>query len=202
MSTYKGTLINALNLGPPINKSKNFFPGVETRGGLRCKISPVPTLSRHLPDGERHHRSPPAMASSRKHLARFPPLALRTRSISLTRLLFSRAVLLEQQEKLRRHVDEWRFRSRAALSDLGACSPSTSVSSDPVRLRVAPADPAGAGAASLLTAAAAEDNVAVSKFVAVLSHSCLEISRFSDAVRRAKTHSFISNCNVWSLGLS
>ncbi|TVU12764.1 hypothetical protein EJB05_46421, partial [Eragrostis curvula] len=92
-------------------------------------------------------------------------------------------VLLEQQEKLRRHVDEWRFRSREALSDLGAGSacPSTSASSAPVRLRVAPSDPAGAGAASLLTAAAADDNVAVSKFVAVLSHSCIELSRLSDA---------------------
>jgi len=96
-------------------------------------------------------------------------------------------VLLEQQEKLRRHVDEWRFRSRAALSELssgsGPPSPTPSVPSGPVRLRVAPADPAGAGAASiLLTPAAADDNVAVAKFVAVLSHSCIEISRLSDAV--------------------
>ncbi|KAK3128319.1 hypothetical protein QOZ80_6BG0459880 [Eleusine coracana subsp. coracana] len=91
--------------------------------------------------------------------------------------------LLEQQEKLRRHVDEWRFRSRAALSDLGAGTvcPSNSASSAPVRLRVAPADPAGAGAASLLNAAAADDNVAVSKFVTVLSHSCIELSRLSNA---------------------
>uniref|UniRef100_A0A0E0L7H8 WASH complex subunit 4 N-terminal domain-containing protein n=1 Tax=Oryza punctata TaxID=4537 RepID=A0A0E0L7H8_ORYPU len=104
------------------------------------------------------HRSPPAMAS----------------------------LLLEQQEKLRRHVDEWRFRSRAAVAEIGLRSPSTSVSSAPVRLRVAPTDPGvGAGAASLLTAAAAaEDNVDVSKFVAVLSHSCLEISRLSDAASR------------------
>ncbi|GJN01017.1 hypothetical protein PR202_ga18249 [Eleusine coracana subsp. coracana] len=94
--------------------------------------------------------------------------------------------LLEQQEKLRRHVDEWRFRSRAALSDLGAGSacPSSSASSAPVRLRVAPADPAGAGAASLLNAAVADDNVAVSKFVAVLSHSCIELSRLSDAASK------------------
>ncbi|XP_062233658.1 uncharacterized protein LOC133930903 isoform X2 [Phragmites australis] len=97
------------------------------------------------------------------------------------------SLLLEQQEKLRRHVDEWRFRSRAALSDLGAGSgsPSNSVSSDSVRLRVAPADAAGAGSASLLlAAAAADDNVAVSKFVAVLSHSCIEIFRLSDAASK------------------
>uniref|UniRef100_A0A0E0DWD2 WASH complex subunit 4 N-terminal domain-containing protein n=1 Tax=Oryza meridionalis TaxID=40149 RepID=A0A0E0DWD2_9ORYZ len=93
------------------------------------------------------------------------------------------SLLLEQQEKLRRHVDEWRFRSRAAVAEIGPRSASTSVSSAPIRLRVAPTDPGvGAGAASLLTAAAAaEDNVDVSKFVAVLSHSCLEISRLSDA---------------------
>uniref|UniRef100_A0A0E0A4P5 WASH complex subunit 4 N-terminal domain-containing protein n=1 Tax=Oryza glumipatula TaxID=40148 RepID=A0A0E0A4P5_9ORYZ len=93
------------------------------------------------------------------------------------------SLLLEQQEKLRRHVDEWRFRCRAAVAEIGPRSASTSVSSAPVRLRVAPTDPGvGVGAASLLTtAAAAEDNVDVSKFVAVLSHSCLEISRLSDA---------------------
>ena len=96
-------------------------------------------------------------------------------------------MLLEQQEKLRRLVDEWRFRSRAALSELssgsGPPSPAPSVPSGPVRLCVAPADPAGAGAASiLLTPTAADDNVAVAKFVAVLSHSCIEISRLSDAV--------------------
>ncbi|KAL6606587.1 hypothetical protein ACP70R_042240 [Stipagrostis hirtigluma subsp. patula] len=95
------------------------------------------------------------------------------------------SLLLEQQEKLRRHVDEWRFRSRAALSDLSPGTPSASPCSVPVRLRVAPVDPAGAGAASLLlTSAAADDNVAVSKFVAVLSHSCVEISRLSDAASR------------------
>lgn len=50
---------------------------------------------------------------------------------------------------------------------------------------MAPADPAGAGAASiLLTPAAADDNVAVAKFVAVLSHSCIEISRLSDAASK------------------
>ncbi|OEL37588.1 WASH complex subunit 7, partial [Dichanthelium oligosanthes] len=97
--------------------------------------------------------------------------------------------LLEQQEKLRRHVDEWRFRSRAALSELssgsGSPSPVPSAPSGPVRLRVAPADPAGAGAASLLlTAAAADDNVAVAKFVAVLAHSSVEISRLSDAASK------------------
>ncbi|EEE65048.1 hypothetical protein OsJ_20045 [Oryza sativa Japonica Group] len=93
------------------------------------------------------------------------------------------SLLLEQQEKLRRHVDEWRFRCRAAVAEIGPRSASTSVSSASVRLRVAPTDPGvGVGAASLLTAAAAaEDNVDVSKFVAVLSHSCLEISRLSDA---------------------
>ncbi|XP_040380972.1 WASH complex subunit 4-like isoform X2 [Oryza brachyantha] len=96
------------------------------------------------------------------------------------------SLLLEQQEKLRRHVDEWRFRSRAALAEISPDSPSTSVPYDPVRLRVAPTEPGlGAGAASLLTAvAAAEDNVDVSKFVAVISHSCLEISRLSDAASR------------------
>ncbi|CAN6208853.1 unnamed protein product [Urochloa humidicola] len=99
------------------------------------------------------------------------------------------SVLLEQQEKLRRHVDEWRFRSSAALSELssgsGSPSPTPSAPSGPVRLRVAPADPAGAGAASLLlTAAAADDNVAVAKFVAVLSHCSIEISRLSDAASK------------------
>uniref|UniRef100_A0A0D9WLI9 WASH complex subunit 4 N-terminal domain-containing protein n=1 Tax=Leersia perrieri TaxID=77586 RepID=A0A0D9WLI9_9ORYZ len=97
------------------------------------------------------------------------------------------SLLLEQQEKLRRHVDEWRFRSRAALAEIGGPDgASASASSGPVRLCVAPIDPGvGAGAASLLTAAAAaEDNVDVSKFVAVLSHSCLEISRLSDAASR------------------
>ncbi|KAF8732817.1 hypothetical protein HU200_015159 [Digitaria exilis] len=103
--------------------------------------------------------------------------------------MFSRAVLLEQQEKLRRHVDEWRFRTRAALSELasgsGSPSPNPSAPCGPVRLRVAAADPAAAGAASLLlTAAAADDNVAVAKFVAVLAHSSVEISRFSDAASK------------------
>jgi hypothetical protein len=102
--------------------------------------------------------------------------------------LLPAAVLLEQQEKLRRHVDEWRFRCRAAVAEIGPRSASTTVSSASVRLRVAPTDPGvGVGAASLLTAAAAaEDNVDVSKFVAVLSHSCLEISRLSDAVSALK----------------
>jgi hypothetical protein len=108
----------------------------------------------------------------------------------------SSAVLLEQQEKLRRHVDEWRFRSRAALSDLGAGSacPSKPASSALVRLRV---DPAGAGAAAslLLTAAAVDDNVAVSKFISVLSHSCIELSRLSNAVLFADTRSILY-CDV------
>nr|CAB3469435.1 unnamed protein product [Digitaria exilis] len=99
------------------------------------------------------------------------------------------SLLLEQQEKLRRHVDEWRFRTRAALSELasgsGSPSPNPSAPCGPVRLRVAAADPAAAGAASLLlTAAAADDNVAVAKFVAVLAHSSVEISRFSDAASK------------------
>jgi hypothetical protein len=58
---------------------------------------------------------------------------------------------------------------------------------------VSPADPAGVGVASLLlTAAAADDNVAVAKFVAVLSHSSVEISRLSDAVSSLKPTPFSS----------
>ncbi|XP_026660870.2 WASH complex subunit 4-like isoform X2 [Phoenix dactylifera] len=88
--------------------------------------------------------------------------------------------LLEQQEKLRRLVDEWRFRSHDLLSNLrgdplGCPSPSatppSSSSSHPVRLHVEPLEH------SDLSTLLESDNVAVSKLVMVLSYDCIEISR-------------------------
>ncbi|XP_072966494.1 uncharacterized protein [Typha angustifolia] len=91
------------------------------------------------------------------------------------------SLLLEQQEKLRRVVDEWRYRTHDLLSGLhgdpftspSSSSSSTTSSSDPVRLHVEPIE--HCDLSSLLDS----DNVAVSKFLMVLSHDCLEISRLS-----------------------
>ncbi|XP_072994798.1 uncharacterized protein [Typha latifolia] len=91
------------------------------------------------------------------------------------------SLLLEQQEKLRRVVDEWRYRAHDLLSGLhgdpftspSSSSSSTTSSSDPVRLHVEPIE--HCDLSSLLDS----DNVAVSKFLMVLSHDCLEISRLS-----------------------
>ncbi|KAG1360736.1 putative WASH complex subunit 4 [Cocos nucifera] len=88
--------------------------------------------------------------------------------------------LLEQQEKLRRLVDGWRFRSHELLSHLRgdpfacpppAAPPPRSSSSDPVRLHVEPLEH------SDLSTLLESDNVAVSKLIMVLSYDCIEISR-------------------------
>ncbi|XP_010934687.1 uncharacterized protein [Elaeis guineensis] len=88
--------------------------------------------------------------------------------------------LLEQEEKLRQLVDEWRFRSHELLSNLRgdpfacpspAAPPPSSSSSDPVRLHVEPLEH------SDLSALLESDNVAISKLIMVLSYDCIEISR-------------------------
>lgn len=91
-------------------------------------------------------------------------------------------VLLEQQEKLRRVVDDWRLRSSDLLSNLHGNSGlfscyNTSSSSDPIHLHVEPIDDL-ADVSSIIES----DNVGVSKFLIVVSHDCLEISRLSQMV--------------------
>lgn len=91
-------------------------------------------------------------------------------------------MLLEQQEKLRRAVDNWRLQSSDLLSDLHDNSRSfscydTSSSSDPIHLHVEPTDDL-ADVSSIIES----DNVGVSKFLIVLCHDCLEISRLSQLV--------------------
>ncbi|WOK95333.1 WASH complex subunit 7-like isoform X1 [Canna indica] len=88
--------------------------------------------------------------------------------------------LLEQQEKLRRVVDEWRIRSHDLLGDLGsdpyiAASPALATSvSDPIHLHVEPIEH------SHLSELLKSDNVDVSKFIMVLSYDCIEISNLSN----------------------
>jgi hypothetical protein len=92
-------------------------------------------------------------------------------------------VLLEQQEKLRRAVDNWRLQSSDLLTDLHGNSWSfssyytASSSSDPIHLHVEPTDDFAD-----VTSTIESDNVGVSKFLIVLSHDCLEISRLSQLV--------------------
>ncbi|XP_020112572.1 WASH complex subunit SWIP homolog isoform X5 [Ananas comosus] len=88
------------------------------------------------------------------------------------------SLLMEQQEKLRRVVDDGRFRAQGLLSDLHASPSSSSSAADPVRVHVEPVE------RSDLPALLGSDNVAVSKFLTVLSHDCLQISRLSQFASR------------------
>ncbi|KAI3843991.1 hypothetical protein MKX03_000356 [Papaver bracteatum] len=92
--------------------------------------------------------------------------------------------LEEQQEKLRRLVDDWRLQSNVLINNLAkdpyrssstfdACSSNY----DPVRVFAEPLEH------SSLSTLLESDNVAVSKFVAVLSYDCSEISRLSRYAR-------------------
>ncbi|KAI3963387.1 hypothetical protein MKW98_022809 [Papaver atlanticum] len=83
--------------------------------------------------------------------------------------------LEEQQEKLRRLVDDWRLQSNVlSSSTFDACSSNY----DPIRVFAEPLEH------SSLSTLVESDNVAVSKFVAVLSYDCSEISRLSQYARR------------------
>ncbi|KAI3918207.1 hypothetical protein MKX01_041527 [Papaver californicum] len=93
--------------------------------------------------------------------------------------------LEEQQEKLRRLVDDWRLQSNVLLNNLAkdpyrssstfdACSSNY----DPIRVFAEPLEH------SSLSTLLESDNVAVSKFVAVLSYDCSEISRLSQYARK------------------
>ncbi|THU58110.1 hypothetical protein C4D60_Mb03t10730 [Musa balbisiana] len=94
------------------------------------------------------------------------------------------SLLLEQQERLRQVVDECLVRSNALLADLcgdpfdSASSLPASSGSDPVRLHVEPVEH------SHLSLLLQSDNVAVSKFVMVLSYDCIEISNLSNLASR------------------
>ncbi|KAJ4950569.1 hypothetical protein NE237_027401 [Protea cynaroides] len=95
------------------------------------------------------------------------------------------AKLEEQQEKLRRVVDDWRSRSHDLLKTLhkdpSGTSPALdacSLNSDPVRVHSQPLEHS-----DILTLIGS-DNVAVSKFTTVLSYNCIEISRLTQHVRR------------------
>ncbi|CAL9111779.1 unnamed protein product [Musa textilis] len=94
------------------------------------------------------------------------------------------SLLLEQQERLRQVVDECLFRSNALLADLcgdpfdSASSLPAASGSDPVRLHVEPVEH------SHLSLLLQSDNVAVSKFVMVLSYDCIEISNLSNLAFR------------------
>ncbi|KAJ4775130.1 WASH complex subunit SWIP [Rhynchospora pubera] len=95
------------------------------------------------------------------------------------------SLLLEQQEKLRRVVDDWRLQSRDLLSDLHGSSGSfssynaTSSSSDPIHLHVELTDDL-----EDLSSVIESDNAGVSKFLIALSHDCLEISRLSQLANK------------------
>ncbi|KAF3324727.1 WASH complex subunit 7-like protein [Carex littledalei] len=94
------------------------------------------------------------------------------------------SLLLEQQEKLRRVVDDWCLQSSDLLSHLHGNSGSfscynTSSSSDPIHLHVEPID----DLADVLSIIESE-NVGVSKFLIVVSHDCLEISRLSQMAKK------------------
>ncbi|XP_018679452.2 uncharacterized protein LOC103977914 isoform X4 [Musa acuminata AAA Group] len=94
------------------------------------------------------------------------------------------SLLLEQQERLRQVVDECLVRSNALLADLcgdpfdSASSLPAASGSDPVRLHVEPVEH------SHLSLLLQSDNVAVSKFVMVLSYDCIEISNLSNLASR------------------
>ncbi|XP_068651139.1 uncharacterized protein [Aristolochia californica] len=88
--------------------------------------------------------------------------------------------LEEQQEKLRRLVDTWRGKSHNLLRNLhhGSYSSSyeydsSSLNSDPVCVSIEPFEHS-----DVLTLIGSE-NVAMSKFITVLSFDCIEISRLS-----------------------
>ncbi|XP_078173320.1 uncharacterized protein LOC144567139 isoform X4 [Carex rostrata] len=94
------------------------------------------------------------------------------------------SLLLEQQEKLRRGVDDWRLQSTDLLSNLHGNSGlfsccNTSSSSDPIHLHVEPIDDL-ADVSSIIES----DNVGVSKFLLVVSHDCLQISRLSQMAKK------------------
>ncbi|XP_043716643.1 WASH complex subunit 4-like isoform X2 [Telopea speciosissima] len=95
------------------------------------------------------------------------------------------AELDEQQEKLRRVVDNWRCRSHDLLKTLHKdpfqISPvfgTFSLNSAPVRVHAQPLEHS-----DILTLIGT-DNVLVSKFVTVLSYDCIEISRLTQYARR------------------
>ncbi|XP_042465090.1 WASH complex subunit 4-like isoform X2 [Zingiber officinale] len=90
--------------------------------------------------------------------------------------------LLEQQEKLRRAVDEWRTGSHDLLRDLAgdpfsipSFAPTTT---DPIRLFVCPIEH------SQLSTILRSDNVSLSKFVSVFSYDCIEISNLSNSASK------------------
>ncbi|XP_077235545.1 uncharacterized protein LOC143877406 isoform X2 [Tasmannia lanceolata] len=90
------------------------------------------------------------------------------------------AALEEQQEKLRRVVDTWRCRSHDILRNLQHDSyRSSSIfdvlssNSDPILVSVEPLEQ------SDVSALVQSDNVAISKFVTVLSYDCIEVSKLS-----------------------
>ncbi|XP_058104663.1 uncharacterized protein LOC131248403 isoform X2 [Magnolia sinica] len=97
------------------------------------------------------------------------------------------AALEEQQEKLRRAVDDWRCRSHDLLKNLlndphgssSAFDDICSSSSDPVRVSAEPLEH------SDVSNLVESDNVAVSKFVTVLSYDCFEISRLCRRASRS-----------------
>ncbi|KAF8379321.1 hypothetical protein HHK36_028755 [Tetracentron sinense] len=101
-------------------------------------------------------------------------------------LLFSHAVELEeQQEKLRRVVEDWQCRSNDLLKNLqGDAYESSSVfdacisNPNPVRVFVEPLEH------SDISTLIESENVAVAKFVTVLAYDCNEISRLSRYSRR------------------
>ncbi|XP_019055712.1 PREDICTED: WASH complex subunit SWIP-like isoform X2 [Nelumbo nucifera] len=93
--------------------------------------------------------------------------------------------LEEQQEKLRRVVDEWRCRSHDLLKNLyedpyGSSSFSDAYSSNSAPICVH-AEPSEHSDISTLIEL---ENVLVSKFVTVLSYDCIEISKLTEYARR------------------
>lgn len=98
---------------------------------------------------------------------------------------FAVAALEEQQEKLRRVVDAWRWRSNDLLKNLCGDDPYGSLSpldlgssnSDPVHVWAEPFEH------SDVPTLVQSDNVSVAKLISVLSYDCIEISRLSRHVR-------------------
>ncbi|OVA07691.1 hypothetical protein BVC80_1827g53 [Macleaya cordata] len=88
--------------------------------------------------------------------------------------------LEEHQEKLRRVIDDWRFQTHDLLNNLAKDPYGTSSSfdvcsrnSDPIRVYAEPLEH------SSLSALLESENVAVAKFIKVLSYDCIEISRLT-----------------------
>ncbi|KAJ3692471.1 hypothetical protein LUZ60_012821 [Juncus effusus] len=107
-------------------------------------------------------------------------LLFSSRSASFLPSTIMASLLLEQQEKLRRAVDDWRLKSTSILSDLNAESLTSSSScSDPIQSHIEPTDDSS-DVLYLLDS----DNAAVSKFITVLCHDCLEISHLCQLGKR------------------